>query len=209
LVYALSAALAIWGKRHRKRRLAHWLFKPLATGWLLYMAILMMGPSSARPWVQGALCCSLLGDIALMAKSRWLPVGLGAFLAAVCCYVVAFSTETPWTLAQTAYLILPAAVGAAVLRGLWRDLGAKVAGLRWAVLFYVAALVTLMWRALSRFDSLDISLSAWLWGCAGATLFFIGDTLLARRRFAERPAPYALELGSYYAAQWCLVMALL
>lgn len=205
LAVASSAALAIWG-RHATRRWVHYLFKPLTTAMILIAAFLLVPPSDARPWVLLALTLSLAGDIVLMFDQKYFALGLLSFLAALVCWSTAFTLQIPFNVRQLLYSILPAAVALSILRSLWEHFGR----LRWPVSLYVVALSIMTWRAFSRFDANedDVSLSAWLWGCLGAASFMAGDTLLARRRFAQRPAPYAVELGVYYLAQWCLAASM-
>lgn len=200
---AVCAAVAVWG-RHPGRMAFHWLFKPLTTVLLTTVAFLMLPHGPAREWVLLALLFSLAGDVVLMGPDRWFAAGLGSFLVALICYTVAFTHQIPFAPRQLVYLILPAAVGALILRGLWPSLGK----LRWAVAVYAAALAVMAWRALSRFDALDLSLRAWAYGCLGAALFMTGDTLLARNRFLGKRAPYGVELGAYFAAQWCLIASM-
>ena len=202
VVIALCAAIAIWG-RHPKRMVVHWLFKPLTTAMILTVAVLMVPQGPSRPWVLAALSASLVGDVILMLDQRLLPLGLLSFLAGLVAYAVAFTLQIPPTARQLVYLILPAAVGLLLVQGLWPKLGS----LRLPVVVYVAALVTVAWRAFSCFDAPEISLAAWWWGCVGAASFMAGDALLAWRRFGGKKVPYALELGVYYLAQWCLVLS--
>ena len=203
LAVVACAAVAVWG-RHPGRIVFHWLFKPLTTLLLLTVAFLMVQEGPARSWVLLALVLSLAGDLILMGPDRWFAAGLAAFLGALVCYAIAYTHQIPPEPRQLVYLILPAAVGLLVLRGLWPSLGK----LRVPVAVYAAALALLGWRALSRFDALDLSLRAWAYGCLGAGLFMTGDTLLARNRFLKRPVPYGVELGTYYAAQWCLIASM-
>ena len=202
IAVAFCAALAIWGKSPG-RMIVHYLFKPLTTSVILAVAVLMVPHSAPRPWVLTALCLSLLGDIVLMLGDRWFKLGLLSFLLALAAWSMAFTAQIPFVPRQLLYLILPAAVSLLIVRSMWLHLGK----LRWPVALYVATIATMTWRAFSRFDALDVSLAAWAWGCIGATLFITGDTLLARRKFVGKRGPYWIELGVYFAAQWCLVMS--
>jgi uncharacterized membrane protein YhhN len=203
LVVAFCAALAIWG-HDPKRQVVHWLFKPLTTGVIFTVAFLMIPQTSGRGWALAALLFSLAGDVTLMFNKRLLPLGLLFFLAALVSYGTAFTLQLPLAPRQLVYLILPAAVGLLIIQHLWRHLGR----LRFPVAIYVSALIFLAWRAFARFDAPEISLSAWWWGCLGSVFFMTGDALLAWRRFAKKNVPYWLELGTYYLAQWCLVISL-
>lgn len=201
----IAAGLAIWG-RGSGHRLCHWLCKPLATALLLLTAAIYLHPgTSLFFWILLALGLSWLGDVLLMLPHGGFSLGLASFLAALLAYTVGFSVQVPFSPRQLVYAVLPVAVAALLLSSLWSHLGR----LRWAVVVYVAVLATMAWRLLARFDMPHVSLASWLWGVLGAGLFMTGDALLARRRFAQRPAPYIVELGAYYAAQGCLLVAAL
>lgn len=199
---AFCATLAVWGK-HPQRMAVHYIFKPLTTGLIFVVAWLMVDPGPARPWILWALALSGVGDVVLMLRQKWFVYGLLAFLFALVSYAVAFTVENPITPRQLLYALLPLAVSVAVLRWLWPHLGR----LRLPVTLYVAVMATMVWRAISRFDALDVPLDNWVYGCLGAAFFMTGDTLLARRRFAGQHVRYSVELGVYFLAQWCLVAA--
>lgn len=197
---------AVWGKRPDKkgRMLVHYLCKPLTTLLLLGTAARFVPEVPGKPWFLLGLLLSVLGDAALMLPIRGFVLGLAAFLVGLACYAWAFTLETPFAPRQLVYWILPAAVGALIAQSLWPRLGKY----RAPVAVYVVVLVTMGWRAFSRFDNPEVALGDWIDGSLGAVLFMSGDALLARRRFLEQPAPYWLELGVYYLAQWMLIASL-
>jgi uncharacterized membrane protein YhhN len=187
---ALFAALAIWG---RQRRAVHYVAKPLAT--LCIAAIAATAPQPSTLLLAG-LAASLLGDILLMFARGFLP-GLVAFLAALVIYSIYFGFYP----IAPAYALVPA-VPALVVVGM---LAPHLGKLKVPVVLYVLAMTLMVWRAVARLDVPEISTRGAALTAAGALLFMLGDTLLARRKFMERPAPYAVELGTYYLAQWCIV----
>lgn len=202
IAVAVSGSLAIWG-RHPGRLAVHWTFKPVTV--LLIVIATLAHPSTLGPvgraGIVVALLLSLAGDLALMPPWRAFALGLASFLAAHLTYVAVFVAESGLRASQLGWLVVPAAAAVLVVRGLWPGLGR----LRPAVVLYVAALTALSWRLLARYDVVSqIGLGAWALGALGGALFLVSDTLLARRRFAGAEAPYLLELGSYFAAQYLI-----
>ncbi|MFC1609789.1 lysoplasmalogenase [Myxococcota bacterium] len=194
---AASGALAVWG-RHPGRMPLHWVFKPLPAG-LLLGAVWTMGAGPTQTWVLLGLALSLVGDIMLMLPRRFFVLGLVSFLLALLAYAIGFSLGVTFVPLHLALLLAPLAVAIPVLRMLWPHTGK----LRPAVVAYVAVMVVMVWRMLSRTGA-DVSMTSYVYGCVGGFLFMTSDSLLALRRFAGRPVPYPLELGPYFLAQWCL-----
>jgi uncharacterized membrane protein YhhN len=198
---AISALLAIWGKKPA-RLVLHWIFKPLTT--LLILAAVLVLPSAGggalRSLVAVALVFSLTGDVLLMLPRRVFVAGLCAFLVAQLTYVAAFGSQLTWRPFLLLYVFPVAALAAGVSRFLWPYLGR----LKVATTFYVAAIALMALSAICRLHGAEVSAASAAWGVAGGLLFLIADTLLASRRFAARAVPYVVELGTYYAAQWCL-----
>jgi len=202
LAAGLAGALAIWGK-HPGRMWVHFVCKPLTL--LVIIGITVYWPTRLSPLAYAVLLVALglscLGDVALMFARAPLVLGLAIFLAAHVAYVVTFSLGVAWAPGQLVWLALPLVIAGLVLRSLWPHLGR----LRAPVAVYVGVLVLVVWRLWSRFDlRAEIGAAAWLEGGLGALLFMASDSLLARRRLAHRPVPYALELGCYFVAQWCM-----
>lgn len=194
----VGAVVAVWGK-HPARMPAHWVAKPLTTA--LILAATVVHPSrldgTGRAALLVALTCSLVGDIALMLP-RGLAPGLASFLLAHIAYLVAFGTELPWRAHQLGWLAPVLGAAVALVVQLWHGFGR----LRPAVIVYVAALILVAWRLLARYDLLaSVGMGSWMLGVVGALLFLVGDGTLAARRFGGYTAPYAIELGSYFAAQ--------
>ncbi len=199
--YLGTGAAAIWG-RTSGRRWLFWLTKPLPL--VLLIVVAALDPRS-HPWLLVALGCSALGDVLLMLPQRVFIAGLASFLAGLSAYIVHFSFAVGFRPHSLLYAVVPVTIAVAVVTRLWPHLGR----LRGPVLVYVGVLIGLSWRMLSRIDEPSIGAASALFGAAGGVLFLVADSLLALRRFAARPIPYPLELGTYYLAQGCLVIAAL
>lgn len=200
LVLVLTAVLA-----RRRHFVVHAIAKASATSTIIALVILRGAGYPGEPLFIAGLGFALVGDIALLWPGhRAFLVGLISFLFTLVLYGLAFSAPLPLAWAQVAYAIVPATLGIAAITRLWPFLGRMRP---WATV-YSLAMVFMVWRAVSLFDAPQFRVQDWLFILAGAMLFFYGDTLLARRRFAKRPAPYVVELGCYFAAQACLAVGM-
>src|SRR6185503_13370199 len=89
-----SAVLAILSA-YQKRRLTHYLFKPLTV--VLIMLIAFQSKHTTSPFYRQAIIAglifSLAGDIFLMLPDRFIP-GLVSFLFAHVFYIAAFTYES-------------------------------------------------------------------------------------------------------------------
>ena len=204
-VIVIAGALAIWGKRP-ERLLVHWIAKPVPVLALLVTTAVQPTslPPAAHVALLAALALSLGGDVFLMFTPRLFVFGLVSFLLAHMAFITCFTLEVPWTPSQLGWLAAPALAAMLVVRNLWPSLGT----LRVAAALYGVALALVAWRLLARYDAIgDVGLGSWALGAAGAALFVLSDSVLARRRFAHQAVPYTVELGSYFAAQWCIAAA--
>ena len=198
---ALSAALAAWGQYSLARRSLVFAFKPLTTALICGLAILPAQTFGGRyGWaVLAGLVFSLAGDVCLMLPQDRFREGLGAFLLAHLCYLVAFTADTAFLAAALPFLCW-LAIGAALLRLLWPGIPP---GLRLPVLAYVLTLLCMAAQANARAIRLT-GVSALL-ASAGATLFVLSDGLLALDRFRRRfRSARALVQITYFAAQWLI-----
>lgn len=204
LAIGASATLAIWG-RHPLRMPVHWAFKPMTTLLVLGLLVDATPPSLSRTLAVVALTLSTTGDVLLMLRARWFAFGLAAFMLALMAYSTAFSLGVPFRGRSLWLAVLPLVVLAIVLKPLM----ARIAvALRIALTVYGLALATLAWRLMVRHEVLSLASLTYVLGVVGALLFVVGDSLLAYRRFAGARIPYALELGTYYAAQTALAVSL-
>lgn len=145
---------------------------------------------------------SAVGDTALsFEKSEggegWFIGGLGAFLIAHVCYMVAFFQHhvyQPGRLPVAIALILFAVVMAAVL---WPRLGK----LRLPVLVYIAVIMGMGIAA-------SFNAAAGVWLIVGAVLFMLSDSLIAVNKFLrEVPMAHLLIMITYYSGQWLILMS--
>ncbi len=201
LVFA-SAVLAILSA-YQKRRLTHYLFKPLTV--VLIILIAFQSKHATTPFYRQAiiagLILSLAGDIFLMLpQDRFIP-GLVSFLFAHVFYIVAFTRESGgalsfWTLVP--FLLY----GCLMLRVLWPNLGK----LKLPVLIYMAVILAMGWTAAGRRLLTDQggSLLAFL----GAILFIASDSALALDKFRGRfRSAQLLILSTYFTAQWLIALS--
>jgi uncharacterized membrane protein YhhN len=156
------------------------------------MISLILWFTSAGHWQGGlvwfglALVFSLLGDIFLLFPFRLFLPGLIAFSLAHICHIIGLN-QTSLILGASAVLIILGITGIAVidLRPVFQGVRSKQSSRRLfpPVLFY-AIIISLMlvsaWLTLVR--------PAWMGGAmilvlAGASLFYVSDSLLAREKF--------------------------
>jgi uncharacterized membrane protein YhhN len=200
---ALAATLAVLGKT-RDLRWLHVASKPVP----LFILIGVVATSDLEPELRLplllALAMSLAGDVLLMFDHKGFVLGLASFLLAHLAYLVTLWREGPWHTVEIVYLAPPAITAMLVTRRLWPHLGA----LRGPVLAYAVALALVAWRLLARGEPLSrLSGAVATVSVLGAVLFVLGDVLLALRRFRGLSVPYAVELGSYFAAQALIVLS--
>jgi uncharacterized membrane protein YhhN len=201
LAVAISGAVTIWGHPPH-RRVIHRLAK-MATMALIIATTITFASTGDHTYValiRGALWLSLFGDVFLMLEDRWFFHGLVAFFLALITYAAAMATQADLGWQLSGYLLYPLVPALFVLGWLWSGLGR----LRPAVVLYVGAMTTLVLVAIARAATADLPRASGLAGIGGALLFMTSDTLVARRRFVAPAAPYAVELGTYFAAQWLL-----
>lgn len=202
-ILALFSALLAILSAYQKRRLTHYLFKPLTVIFIILIALgatQQTTPFYTRAVVAG-LILSLAGDIFLMLPEDRFVAGLTSFLCAHVFYIAAFTYESAgalsfWTLVP--FLIY----GALVLHVLWPQLGK----MKLPVLVYVAVILTMGWAAADRrlMTGQEGSLLAFL----GAVLFIASDSLLALDRFRRRfRSAQLLILSTYFAAQWLIALS--
>lgn len=182
-----------------------WFFYLSKPGAMLVLVVMALGlgatDSPYGRWLLAGLLLSTLGDILLMLPKDRFVAGLVAFLLAHLCYVAAFWPQElglhwPWLLALLV-------VAALVLRLLWPGLGA----FKGPVLGYMAAILLMAWLAGERYLAAPGSGTAL--AALGALVFMLSDSVLALDRF-HRPfkAASAVIMGTYYGAQYLLVLSL-
>ncbi|HEY0506180.1 MAG TPA: lysoplasmalogenase [Lysobacter sp.] len=203
LVYAaiaFAALLAIAGAYWPAMPWLHWIFKPLTT--LLIAWIAWRTPSTLpryRGWVLAGLLLSTCGDVFLMLPVDAFVPGLASFLLAHIAYLVALRQRGRWF--ATAWpFALYALVAGAVLWQLWPGLPAE---LRVPVVAYVAVLAAMAAQALAVWWRVRDGASAS--AAVGGACFVLSDALLAWDRFVGPfAAASAAVLASYWLAQFLI-----
>jgi len=177
--------------------------KTLSVGALAVLAFVDQGP----PALIVGLAMSAVGDAFLAGDpKRWLPSGLGAFLAAHLAYIWLFAhvgggvsalEAEPW---RVIGVVGAAAAGVMMLTWLWGAIGP----LRPAVAVYAAALAVMTAAA--------FTLPRMLWPAApGAVLFLTSDALLSAELFKGLRSSWSgtAVWVTYYAAQALIAYAFL
>ena len=198
----LASALGAIVADYRGLRRVVYVCKPLAIMLILLVALVGSAPAGGRYRlaIVVGLFCSLAGDIFLMLPRDRFVAGLGSFLLAHCCYLVAFTVGGfRWTLWPLAPFLV---AGVVVLGVLWPRLG----DYRLPVLAYMLVIVAMAWQAAARWDGLHTTAASL--AALGAALFVLSDTALAWNRFG-RPfrAAQALVLSTYFVAQWLIALS--
>jgi uncharacterized membrane protein YhhN len=204
VLLGVAGAFAIgdWVAVGRGHKAAEHLCKPGATTALLAMAaVLSPDHSGQRTAFVVALAFSLIGDVALMVAGDRLVIGLGAFLVGHVAYIVGFAlldADTSDYLLGAAIVAIPALVlGTRFVRALR---GGGNGELTVPVIAYVLAIAAMVVSAIAVGNAYAI---------AGATLFFVSDSLIAEQRFVQpRRAVPVLIMVTYHLAQAGLVVSL-
>jgi len=161
----------------------------LGLGWW----VLGAPKSTYRNRLAAGLALSLVGDVLI----EWSFVaGLAAFLLAHIAYIAAFLADTKRP--QLVRAVPIAVYGAAVTAFLWGGLGE----MRPAVMAYVIAICSMVWRAAARVGQSGVPRPGEWAGLAGAILFALSDTLIAFDRFHARvPGADLAIILLYWAGQ--------
>ncbi len=187
-----ALALADWAAVARECRGLEAVAKPGALLALLAYAWTGEGPS---PWLLAAVAFSLAGDVFLLPTVDLFPAGLGSFLLAHLCYLLALPAALPARLGFTAAAAAALApVALRILRSVPEGL------LRVAAAGYALALAAVLGSAVASGRSA---------AAAGAALFVASDGVLGWARFVQpkRWAPLVI-IATYHCGQLGLVAAL-
>jgi uncharacterized membrane protein YhhN len=161
-------------------------------------------PSRYRWSIVAGLGCSALGDSFLMLPGDYFVAGLGSFLAAHICYLLAFTSDS-----RLAGRIMPFVVwgmwGMMMLSCMWPGVARS---LRIPVVLYAAALSAMAAQSASRVASRCNA--AAIVAAVGAGLFVVSDSVLAFQRFCH-PLVWGriLVLGTYFAAQGGIALSVM
>jgi uncharacterized membrane protein YhhN len=157
--------------------------------------------------VVAGLVASLAGDVALLWPGGFVA-GLLSFLVAHLLYIAAFSLTARFAARGLPFLAY-AVVAALILLQLWPGVPA---GLRAPVIAYVACLASMaaqavVWWRMARGTAMQRHAGR---AALGGLLFLASDALLATHKFlAPLPEAPLWVLSTYWAAQWCIAVALL
>ena len=204
-VAAVSLAALLWFGERRGVAQVQWPLKGLTSALFLLVAWLR-GPASAYDaWIVAGLLLSFVGDLALVSRERrGFLAGLAAFLLAHVAYTVAFAGATgpvspPW-LALGVILATSVAV--------YLHFRSRLGPMHGPVVAYIAVITVMLgaaWvLAASRQDAFGLQVAV------GATLFYLSDLAVARRRFTPGAgfATRAVGLPVYYAAQFLFALSI-
>jgi uncharacterized membrane protein YhhN len=201
LCLALVAALADWLAVYHDNRRLEFVAKPL-TMVLLIGAAVALDPAdpATRYWFVVALLLSLAGDVFLMVRQDLFVAGLGSFLLAHVAYVIGLLTSGVHGGGLLVGLVLAVAgfvlIGARLMRGVRRTDRALVTPVLGYIVVISAMLITAY--GTQRF-----------WALAGASFFYVSDSLLGRQRFLEpRERGDTAVMVTYHIAQFLLVLSL-
>lgn len=160
-----------------------------------------------------ALVFSLLGDIFLLKKleevdARFFFAGVGAFLAAQVCFILAFN----WPALRLSLPMLALTVGVAAWDVFFgrRLLGGLSLGRALPLVVYMLAISLMLISGLSTLFRPDWAGNGAGLVAAGAVLFYVSDSTLAYKRFVA-PLPLG-ELGvmvTYHLAQVAIIAGML
>lgn len=208
LLPLVTAVLAIGGEYQPKRTLVY-IFKPLTTLLIIWMALLApLDPIPDYNWlfkwlvVAGLIFC-LGGDVFLMLPAKYFIVGLVSFLIGHLLYIAAFVSDGGFHLAW-AWLIPLAVYGVIYYRILAPGLGK----LRGPVIVYILTILTMAWQAWGRWSAMPAV--GTLLAAIGAALFVVSDSLLAYDRFRQKFwAARIVVLTTYWVAQWLIAYSVM
>lgn len=203
IVALINAGLMVYGVYYGPPALVY-VTKPATMIAIIFLAAFGSGTSGRSRYqnlIIMGLLFSIVGDIFLMLPGDMFIQGLIAFLIAHLVYIAGMIDGVGWATSKlrlTNFILL----GVVLTAILWPDLG----DMRIPVALYILAILIMGWRAWERWailGGIGPKLAA-----AGAMLFIISDFILALNRFKEPFfAARAMNLSTYFAAQWLLAMS--
>ena len=199
LIFA-SAALTIWAKKTSRKKLEY-IFKTLTMIFIIASAVLNDANSFSnyKILILGGLLFSLIGDVLLIEKSRFI-YGLGSFFVAHLFYIAAFlpnvsNVNLVWLPVFAIYAVI-------LLSLIWSGLGK----LKFPVIFYSLVIAAMGFCAVqSYFQAPTFST---FYAMLGALLFMASDSILAFDKF-KYPLKFAgfWILSTYFSAQWLIALS--
>jgi uncharacterized membrane protein YhhN len=158
-------------------------------------------------WIVLALGFSCLGDIALMFEGGFL-IGLGNFLIAHICYIVAFLKDCKGFIFtkrdRWAGILVILLYGIGLIGFLMPYLNE----MKIPVIIYATTILTMLLTTLNRWKS--VSWESFQWVFLGATLFVISDSMIAISQFVGKfPLSGILIMVTYAFGQYMIVQGYL
>lgn len=193
----------------------HWVFKPLIMVVLgAYYYMHSTQTTYLTKMVMAAIVFSWIGDVSLMFQNKnelYFMVGLGAFLVAHICYVMAYFQHTEKKegaglhgIQKFRFSFPIVLAGTGLITILYTHLGA----LKIPVTVYAIVLMVMTLQALFRYGYTN-AVSFWF-VFVGAILFMISDSMIAVNKFL---VPFELAglaiMATYILAQFLIVRGLL
>lgn len=198
-----SAILFIWAE-YNGPPLQVYIFKPLTMVFIILIAVLKTKESQVfyAFAVIAGLVFSIGGDIFLMLPSDQFILGLISFLIAHLFYISAFTYQSK--IRRVPWALIPFVIyGILIFVILSPYLGA----MKPPVAVYIVVILVMGWRAWERWS--QAAEKSALLAFFGAVLFIISDSILALNRFREPFAvARALNLSTYFAAQWLIALSI-
>lgn len=213
LVPALGFAVADWVAVVRNSKRAEYFLKPAVIAALLVGALVIGSdaPDRQRWGIVAALVFSAAGDVFLMLPRDYFLQGLGAFLLAHICYVIAlFGIPDGGLSEMTVPGLVIAASGALIYARLLRGMRAT-GNTKFAlpVLLYAVAISAMWLSAATTLIRQDYPQDAAYAAYIGAVLFVVSDALIGHSRFVRAAfwQPLAI-IVTYHLGQMGLVLSL-
>jgi uncharacterized membrane protein YhhN len=204
VVAVVAAPVNWWSRAGEGRRAVECCTKPLVSGCVLGIAVLVQPAYAVETgWFLAAFACCVVGDVVLLADDRWFLAGLGAFAVAHGLFAVGMlSTDAlPGAGAKVVVILtvvaLVVVVAPRVIAGAARQAPALAAG----VGVYVALIATMAVVAAIRGTDR---------AAAGAVCFVLSDAMLGWSRFVGRfrgdrvavMVSYHLALAGLVSSLW-------
>jgi len=210
-LFCLAAIFAVadWYAVAKKISWLRYSAKPLVILLLGVWLLLQPIAFSELFWFFLALVFSLIGDIWLLAPSRFFMAGLASFLLTHICYVIGINRELPpatWQVFSLAgaFIILGIFIYPILFRGVKRQSGARK--LQGATLIYYIVLSLMAFSATTTLARPDWERQAAVCVAIGGLCFFFSDFLLAYDRFIRpvRHGRLAVHI-TYHLGQFGLI----
>jgi uncharacterized membrane protein YhhN len=198
----ISAMVSIRAEYHDPRYMVY-LFKPLTTGLIILMALLLPAKTAGnyKMLIVAGLCFSLVGDVFLMLPSDKFIPGLASFLIAHLFYIAAFTSGVEG-ISSAWLLIFFLAYAIIFLRMLTPHLGK----MKLPVLIYAIIIAMMGWLAWERW--LQTGEQNALLAAIGAVFFIVSDSVLAYNRFVGKfSSARLIILSTYFLAQWLIALS--